>query len=162
MAKAPTRTGLWLMKTEPDVFSLQDLAAAPKQTTFWDGVRNYQARNFMRDAMAPGDGVLFYHSRVAPMAVVGTAVVAGPAAFDPSQFDPESHYFDAKSLRATPRWYGIPIAYQTTFAQPVTLAKMRQVASLADMLLLQKGSRLSIQPVAPQHWRTIIGLGRGL
>jgi predicted RNA-binding protein with PUA-like domain len=149
----------WLFKTEPSSFSLTDLKKCPQQTTCWDGVRNYQARNLLRDTVRCGDGVLFYHSRVQPMAAVGVAKVVREAYADPSQFQERSKYFDPAATAQQPRWCAVDIRFEKEFARPVTLQHMRLQTELATMLLLQKGSRLSIQPVSAAHWHFIIELG---
>ena len=159
MTAATPKPRYWLMKSEPNVFSFEDLQAAPKQTTFWDGVRNYQARNMLRDAMQVGDGVLFYHSRVEPMAIVGCAKIVATGTPDPAQFDPKAKYYDPDSRLDAPRWYGVHIQYDQAFATPVTLQSMREIPALANMKLLQKGSRLSVQPVDAKHWKLICKLG---
>lgn len=152
-------TRYWLMKTEPGTFSIDDLQAAPKQTTAWDGVRNYQARNFMRDRMQLGDKVLFYHSRTAPVGVVGTATISRSAYPDPTQFDVHSAYFDKTASPQTARWVVVDVTFERRFKAPVLLQALRQNPEFADMLLLQKGSRLSVQPVQPVHYRAICWLG---
>lgn len=147
----------WLMKSEPDDVSIDDLMASPRHTTAWYGVRNYQARNFMRDAMQQGDGVLFYHSSCAEPGIAGLAeIVSGPYP-DASQFDPQSHYHDPKATPEQPRWISIDVqGKQKTRLLP--LAEMRTIAALEDMLVLKKGSRLSITPVTPAQWRAIVKL----
>lgn len=148
----------WLMKSEPEAFSIEDLARAPGKTTFWDGVRNYQARNLLRDELEPGDGVLFYHSSADPPAVAGTASVVRKGSPDPSQFDARSGHHDPDSPRDNPRWYGVEIRWESTFARPVPLEELRRTPGLEDMVLLQR-SRLSVQPVAPPEWAIIVKLG---
>lgn len=152
-------TRYWLMKSEPNVFSFDDLHRAAKQTTAWDGVRNYQARNLLRDEMQVGDGVLFYHSRVEPMAVVGLAKVVRTGYPDPTQFNAKHKYFDGDSNPDKPRWYVVDIQYHKAFKRPVTLQAMRGMAGLEDMVLLRKGSRLSVQPVAASEWKIIVAAG---
>jgi predicted RNA-binding protein with PUA-like domain len=149
----------WLLKSEPEVFSIDDLARAKDQTTFWDGVRNFQARNLLRDEIALGDGIIFYHSSADPPAAVGTAKVVGAGHPDPSQFDPKSNHHDRDSTTAAPRWYGIDIRLDRKFTRPVTLPEMRANPALEGMVLLRKGSRLSVQPVSADEWRTICKLG---
>jgi predicted RNA-binding protein with PUA-like domain len=149
----------WLMKSEPEAFSIDDLARAKNGTTRWDGVRNYQARNFLRDDISLGDGVLFYHSSVDPPAVVGTARVARAGYPDPTQFDPKDSHCDPDSPPDAPRWFAVDIAFDGKFARPVTLAELRADEALADMVLLRRGSRLSVQPVAPGEWKRIVKLG---
>jgi predicted RNA-binding protein with PUA-like domain len=149
----------WLVKSEPDVFSIQHLARARGQTTFWDGVRNYQARNLLRDQMKAGDGVLFYHSSADPPAVAGTATVVGEARPDPTQFDAtDADHHDPGSTRENPRWYGVDIKLDKVFARLVPLPELREVAALENMVLLQR-SRLSVQPVTAAEWATILKLG---
>jgi predicted RNA-binding protein with PUA-like domain len=149
----------WLMKSEPDVFSIDDLAKAKKQTTGWDGVRNYQARNLLRDEIAVGDGVLYYHSSVAPPAVVGLARVVKAGYPDPTQFDPKSDYYDAGSTPDAPRWFSVDIAFDRKLPRPVTLPELRADPALGGMVLLQRGSRLSVQPVTAAEWKRIVALG---
>ncbi len=145
----------WLMKSEPTTFSIEDLAGQPDQTTCWEGVRNYQARNMLRDDIQVGDRVLFYHSACKVPAVVGTAVVSKSGYPDPFQFDRKSNYFDAKSDPENPRWYLVDIKLEKKFERPVTLAELRERAGLKGMVLLQKGSRLSVQPVKKKEFETI-------
>ena len=149
----------WLMKSEPTVFSFDDLLKSPGQTTHWDGVRNYKARNFLRDEIKVGDGVLFYHSRVEPMAVVGTAKVVKAGYPDPSQFAASSKYYDPDADPDEPRWYMVDIKADKPFSRPVTLQELRGLPALAKMMLLKKGSRLSVQPVSAAEWQTIVRLG---
>jgi predicted RNA-binding protein with PUA-like domain len=149
----------WLMKSEPAECSIDHLAAAPDQTVPWVGVRNYQARNFMRDAMQAGDGVLFYHSSCAEPGVAGLAAVAGRATPDETQFDPASPYFDPKALREAPRWLHVTVKLvEKTRLLP--LREMRQRPELASMALLKPGSRLSITPVTPAEWSAVNNLLR--
>lgn len=144
----------WLMKTEPEAYSWDDLKNKPNSTDFWDGVRNYQARNFMRD-MKVGDKVFFYHSQINPPAIVGIATVVREAYPDPTQFDPESKYFDPKSKTEDPRWSVVDIRSEAEFAEPVTLPELRDIPELEEMVLLRKGSRLSVQPVTEKEWKII-------
>ncbi|WP_333705412.1 EVE domain-containing protein [Ottowia beijingensis] len=144
----------WLMKSEPDECSIDDALTAPDATVPWTGVRNYQARNFMRDDMRVGDGVLFYHSSCAEPGIVGIARVASGAKPDPTQFDPHSPYFDAKSQPEAPRWQLVDVqALRKT--RVLGLAEMRSVPELAEMQVLKRGNRLSITPVTPQEWQVI-------
>lgn len=147
----------WLMKSEPSVFSIHDLAKSHKKTTCWDGVRNYQARNFMRE-MAMGDQVLFYHSNADPPAVAGIAEVVRTAYPDETQFDRTSHHFDPTSIRVKPRWDMVDIRHRRTFSTVVTLDRLRQEPKLKGMVLLRKGSRLSVQPVAASEWTIVLKL----
>jgi len=150
----------WLVKTEPDCFSIQDLASSPKQTTSWSGVRNYQARNFMR-AMNVGDPVLFYHSSASPPAVAGTAVVARAAYPDPTAWDPKDDHFDAKASPENPIWVMVDIRLDKVFVESVPISRLREEPALAGMELLRTGSRLSIQPVKPQEFETVMRLAKG-
>ena len=147
----------WLMKSEPRVFSIEDLARSSKQTTCWDGVRNYQARNFMR-AMAAGDRVLFYHSNAEPPTVVGVVEVVRTAYPDATQFDKTSHHYDPASALSAPRWDMVDIQYRQTFKTSLSLDQLRQEPKLKGMVLLQKGSRLSVQPVTEAEWTVVLKL----
>ena len=149
----------WLFKTEPDVFSIADLKKSPKQTTCWEGVRNYQARNMLRDDVQVGDGVLFYHSREKPMHVAGTATVVKAGYPDKYQFDKKSKYYDEKASKDNPRWYLVDIQLDKVFKNAVTLDEMRQMKGLEKMVLLRKGSRLSIQPVTAAEWKIVCRKG---
>jgi predicted RNA-binding protein with PUA-like domain len=145
----------WLMKSEPSEVSVDDALAAPNATVPWTGVRNYQARNFMRDGMQVGDGVLFYHSSCAEPGIVGIARVASGAYTDPTQFEVDSPYFDAASKPEAPRWLLVDVQVLRK-TRNLTLPALRADADLAEMVVLQKGSRLSITPVEAQHWHTIL------
>jgi len=147
----------WLMKSEPEECSIDDLAAAPKKTVPWIGVRNYQARNFMRDDMQPGDGVLFYHSSCPEPGIAGLAEVASRAYPDASQFDAKSPYFDAKSKTDAPRWLHVDVKLKRK-TRLLSLQEMRSLPPLAGMRVLQPGNRLSITPVSPEEWRLICEL----
>ena len=153
----PTSKRYWLVKSEPNAFSIDDLLKSAKRTTSWDGVRNYQARNFMRD-MAVGDEVLFYHSNADPPAVVGIAEVVRTAYPDETQFDRASRHYDPASKKADPRWDMVDIRHRETFPEPVTLDRLRKEQRLKQMVLLRKGSRLSVQPVTPAEWTVVIGI----
>jgi len=144
---------IWLMKTEPDVFSIDDLKRVGKEP--WDGIRNYQARNFMRDEMSVGDRVLIYHSRSNPIGIVGEAEVASDAYPDPSQFDPKSGYHDAKSSPANPRWVLVDVRYVRHFPKMITMTDLKNIPGLEQMMVIRKGMRLSIQPVSEQDYRCI-------
>lgn len=152
----------WLFKSEPEVFSLEDLQREPHRTAGWDGIRNYQARNFLRDDVHKGDGVLFYHSNAKPNAVVGTATVVKGAYPDPTAFDPAEKYFDPKSDPENPRWFAVDVRYESSFAEPLTLPMLREVKALADTMLLRRGMRLSIQPVKSAEWNAVLALGKRL
>ena len=147
----------WLMKSEPAEASIDDLAHAPLQTLAWTGVRNYQARNFMRDAMRPGDGVLFYHSSCPAPGIAGLARIAGTPVPDATQFEPASPYFDGKSPRDAPRWLQIDVALQRK-TRLLSLPEMRAAPSLAGMRVLQRGNRLSITPVTKAEWHAVLAL----
>lgn len=145
----------WLMKTEPGTFSFEDLQKSKNKTTQWEGVRNYQARNFMRDDMKIGDGILFYHSVVKPMAVMGIAKVSREAYPDHFAFDSKSSYHDPKSSKENPCWFMVDIQYVRSFNPPLTLEEMKNIKGLKNMELLKKGNRLSIQPVSEKEWNLI-------
>ena len=148
----------WLFKSEPDEYSIDDLAAERGQVGRWDGIRNYQARNFLRDEVAEGDGVFFYHSACKVPAIVGTAEVVHAAYPDPAQFDPANPYFDPKASADKPRWFCVDIHFLSKFARPLPLAEIKRDERLADMVLVKQG-RLSIQPVTAEEWKTIVQLG---
>lgn len=148
----------WLMKSEPSVFSIDDLAKAPAATTSWDGVRNYQARNLLRDEMRPGDRVLFYHSSAEPAGVAGVAEIVRDAYPDPTQFDPKSKYHDPDSPRDAPRWLCVDVRLVERFPALVTLGQIRAEPSLAAMDLLRRGNRLSVQPVRPEEFAAVLEL----
>ncbi len=144
----------WLMKSEPDEFSIDDLARAPRQRTAWFGVRNYQARNFMRDQMQVGDPVLFYHSSCPEPGIAGVAEVCTNAFPDETQFDRKSKYFDAKSTRENPRWVNVEVRFVRK-TRLLGLAELREHKPLAGLRLLARGNRLSITPVDPDEWKFI-------
>jgi predicted RNA-binding protein with PUA-like domain len=150
-------TGYWLVKSEPETFSFDDLLASPRGTTCWDGVRNYQARNFLRDGMRRGDLVLFYHSGDLP-AVVGVAEVVREGYPDHTAFDPTHAHFDPKSSTEEPTWIMVDLRAREALPRPLTLADLRGEPALAEMVLLQRGSRLSVQPVREEEWRAIMRL----
>lgn len=148
------RMRYWLMKSEPDEVSIDDVLAAPKKTVAWFGVRNYQARNFMRDDMRKGDLVLFYHSSCAEPGIAGIVEVASSAYPDASQFDAKSHYYDPKATQETPRWISVDVkAVRKT--RLLSLKELRACPELEGMRLLAKGSRLSVMPVEPSEWQFI-------
>ena len=147
----------WLMKSEPGECSIDDVARAPSKTVPWVGVRNYQARNFMRDLMKVGDGVLFYHSSCPEPGIAGLAEVASKAYPDATQFDPKSHYFDAKSAPDAPRWVHVDVKLVRK-TRLLPLAEMREAPTLASLLMLKRGNRLSITPVTPEEWRAVLKL----
>ncbi len=150
---------IWLMKSEPDVFSLDDLKNSEKKTTPWDGIRNYQARNFMRDSMKKGDVVLFYHSNCKVPGIVGLAEISSKAAYpDPTQFHAKSNYYDPKSDPDNPRWLLVDVRYKKKLRNPVSLKEIKAHPELQNMKVAQRGMRLSIQPVEEKHFEIIIGM----
>lgn len=146
----------WLMKSEPDTFSIDDLKRKKREA--WDGVRNYQARNFMRDGMRVGDGVFFYHSNCAEPGIAGLAEVASDAYPDPTQFDPKSKYFDPASSRDNPRWMLVDVKFVKKLTRVITLDELKNHPKLEGMALLRKGNRLSVMPVDAAEWKYILGL----
>jgi len=156
----PKEQKCWLVKTEPESFSIQDLAKQPKQTTCWSGVRNYQARNFMRDGMKLGDRVLVYHSSTDEPAIVGTATIARESYPDDTAWDKKGNYYDPASTPENPRWFMVDIRLEKIFKQPLPLAQLRGVPALKEMELLRKGSRLSVQPVRKAEFEAIMKLAK--
>ncbi len=150
----------WLMKSEPSTFGIDDLAQAKRQTTGWDGVRNFQARNFIRDDMQPGDLAFFYHSSCAVPGIVGIVKIASKAYPDATAFDKRDHHYDPDSNPANPRWYAVDVQLERKFARSITLEQLRAHAKpkLSDLLILRKGNRLSITPVSKNDWRFILTL----
>jgi predicted RNA-binding protein with PUA-like domain len=148
----------WLVKSEPTEYAIDDLARQPDQTDHWDGVRNFQARNFMRDQMQVGDGVLFYHSGSKP-AVVGTAAVVRAGYPDHTAWDPRSKHFDVRSTPQNPVWFLVDIRLATRFKRPVPLAELRRIPELAQMTLLRRGNRLSVMPVSAEEYAIIVAAG---
>ncbi len=157
--RAPGQKLYWLVKTEPDVFSFTDLMNAPSRTTHWDGIRNYTARNYLRDQMKAGDGVLVYHSNAEPPAIAGLAEVAREAYPDHTQFDAKHHHFDPAAKADNPAWYMVDIKGVAPLARSLPLPELKSVKSLTGMMLLQKGSRLSVQPVTAAEWAIVLDLG---
>lgn len=147
----------WLLKSEPTSFSIQDLAQSPGQTTCWEGVRNYQARNFLK-SMNVGDLGFFYHSNADPPSIVGMVEVVKAAYPDPYAFDVKSRYFDPKSISDSPRWFLVDVKLMKTFPSPLALEYLRTITGLAQMELLRKGSRLSVQPVRHEEWKCVCSL----
>ncbi len=147
----------WLLKSEPTTFSIDDLSRSPGKTTCWEGVRNYQARNFLQ-SMDEGDLGFFYHSNADPPAIVGIVRVAKKAYPDPYAFDPKSRYFDPKSTADAPRWFVVDVTLQEKFSKELSLESLRTIKGLEKMELLRKGSRLSVQPVRPAEWKRILTL----
>jgi predicted RNA-binding protein with PUA-like domain len=152
-------TGYWLMKSEPTTFSIDDLKNSPGSADHWDGVRNYQARNFMRDDMKRGDRALFYHSGKHP-SVVGTMTVLGKGYPDYTAQDPSGDHYDPKSTPDNPIWYMVDVRFDEAFSRPVPLKALREVPALADMLLLKRGNRLSVMPIAKDAFAIISKMGR--
>lgn len=145
----------WLVKSEPDVFSFADLLKASKKTTCWDGVRNYQARNTLRDQMKQGDRVFYYHSNAEPSGIAGICEVVREGYPDHTAFDPKDPHFDPKSRRDEPTWYMVDVRAVAAFPRLVTLAELKGVKGLEKMALVQKGSRLSVQPVTRKEWEIV-------
>ena len=150
----------WLMKSEPDVFGIDDLANAPGRTTGWEGVRNYQARNMLRDDFRKGDRAFFYHSSCEVPGVAGVVKVVREAYPDPSQFDAKSEYYDAKSTREAPRWFSVDVHLESRIEPVITLPELREHAAgaLREMLILKRGNRLSVTPLTAAEWRCIVAL----
>jgi predicted RNA-binding protein with PUA-like domain len=157
--RAPNEKRYWLVKSEPDVFSFDDLRGAPKQTTQWDGVRNYAARNFLRDGMKKGDRVFFYHSSSNPQAIVGIAEVAREAFPDPTATDRKHPGFDAKSDANHPVWYAVDIKAVAPLERPVTLTEIKANPALSEMALVRIG-RLSVTPVTAKEWEIILAMAK--
>ena len=146
----------WLMKSEPDAYGIDDLKRDRREP--WDGIRNYQARNMMRDDMKIGDKVFFYHSNCKDVGVVGVMKVASKPYPDPTQFDPESNYYDPKSNPDDPRWCLVDVRFVKKLKRTISLAEIKAHPGLDDMILVRKGNRLSIMPVSDDHWNLILGL----
>ncbi|MGH8273493.1 MAG: EVE domain-containing protein [Gammaproteobacteria bacterium] len=144
----------WLMKSEPDVFGIENLRQEPNGRALWDGVRNYQARNYIR-AMQPGDKAFFYHSSCPEPGIAGIMSIASEAYPDPTQFDPDDHHYDPKSIRDTPRWSAVDVEFRERFATPVFLYRLRKEKRLKGLVILRRGNRLSITPVTPAQWKYI-------
>jgi len=147
----------WLMKSEPDEMSIDDLARAPKQSTAWFGVRNYLARNYMRDEMRPGDRAFFYHSSCPEPGIAGIVEISSPSYPDATQFDRRSPYFDPKATRETPRWFNVDVKLVEK-SRLISLAELRAQPKLVNLITLQRGNRLSITPVDPSDWKYIVKL----
>jgi predicted RNA-binding protein with PUA-like domain len=150
----------WLMKSEPSVFSIDDLYIAPKRTSHWDGVRNYQARNFLRDSIKKGDLVFFYHSNADPSGIAGLAEVVREGYPDWTAFEKNDQHFDPRSNPESPTWFMVDIKHVKTFKALLTLDQLKSISALKNMVLLQKGSRLSVQPVSEKEWNAIIKIAR--
>jgi predicted RNA-binding protein with PUA-like domain len=145
----------WLFKSEPEAYSIADLARETAKRTFWDGVRNYQARNLLRDTIKLGDRVLFYHSNSEPMAIVGTAEVVRTGYPDHTAFDPQDHHYDPKSKPEQPTWFMVDVELLQVFPKPVTRDDLKACLALNDMMVLRRGARLSIQPVTAAEWQVV-------
>jgi predicted RNA-binding protein with PUA-like domain len=150
----------WLVKSEPDEFSIDDLETSKEQTTCWDGVRNYQARNTLRDDMKVGDLVLFYHSNADPPGIAGIVKVVRDGYPDHTAFDPQDKHFDPKSKKAEPKWFMVDVQLVEKFPRLLPLPELKKVPELEGMVLLQKGSRLSVQPVSEAHFKWIQKMAR--
>ena len=152
----------WLMKSEPEVFGIDHLASAPKRTTAWEGVRNFQARNMLRDDFGKGDLSFFYHSSCEVPGIAGIVKVVREAYPDPTQFDRDSEYYDAKSTRAAPRWFCVDVQLDRRIEPVITLPELREHASgaLRGMVILKRGNRLSVTPVTAAEWRFIVAMRR--
>lgn len=150
----------WLLKSEPACFGIADLKARPRQTGMWDGVRNYQARNFLRDSIKRGDLAFFYHSSCAEPGIAGIVEVVRAGYPDPTAMDPGAEHYDPKSTPANPIWYVVDVRLKREFRSPVTLATLRNIPALAKMPLLARGNRLSVLPVTKREWDTILKLER--
>ena len=148
-------TNYWLLKSEPSCFSIDDLAQAPKQMTHWDGVRNYQARNFIRDQMHKGDQALFYHSNCNPPGIAGIVDIVSDGYHDFTAYDPTSEHPDPKSTPENPRWYMVDIRFKAKLPRLLSLEHLRQYPELESMLILRKGNRLSVTPVSAEEWNFI-------
>lgn len=148
----------WLMKSEPDAFSIDDLQQRPGQTEHWDGVRNYQARNMMRDQMKIGDQVFFYHSNCALPAIVGIAEVVKESYPDFTAFDPNNKHFDPKSKPDKPTWFMVDVRFVRKLRRPISLQEIKRQPQLSELALVKRGNRLSIMPVTEQQWETILEL----
>jgi len=159
MSTAKRARRYWLVKSEPNCFSFDDLLRSPGRTTCWDGVRNYQARNFMRDDMKKGDLVFFYHSSAEPPVIVGVAEVVREGYPDHTAFEPAADHFDPKSSEDSPTWIMVDLRAVERLARPLALSDLRGVPGLEKMVLLQRGSRLSVQPVSVEEWEIVHGLG---
>ena len=145
----------WLLKSEPESFSIDDLEQSPGQTASWDGVRNYQARNLLRDEIKAGDGVLFYHSRTAPIGIAGTATVVKAGYPDQTARDPESKYFDPKATEDNPIWYMVDIRLSRKLKEILPLTELKKTPGLEKMMVTQRGARLSVQPVTAEEWQIV-------
>lgn len=149
----------WLFKSEPDVFGIDHLASRPNQTEPWDGVRNYQARNFLRDEVKVGDQVFFYHSSCKEVGIAGIAEVVKAAYPDVSQFNPESKYYDPKATPEKPRWFSVDVKYVSKFARVLSLSRIKDCPQITELGIVKKGHRLSVMPVTDNEWQVLLDLG---
>lgn len=149
----------WLFKSEPDVFGIDHLASRPNQTEPWDGVRNYQARNFLRDDVKVGDQVFFYHSSCKEVGIAGIAEVVKAAYPDVSQFNPESKYYDPKATSEKPRWFSVDVKYVSKFARVLSLSRIKGCPQITELGIVKKGHRLSVMPVTDNEWQVLLDLG---
>lgn len=149
----------WLFKSEPDVFGIDHLASRPNQTEPWDGVRNYQARNFLRDEVKVGDQVFFYHSSCKEVGIAGIAEVVKAAYPDASQFNPESKYYDPKATPEKPRWFSVDVKYVSKFARVLSLSRIKDCPQITELGIVKKGHRLSVMPVTDNEWQVLLDLG---
>ena len=150
----------WLMKSEPEIFSIDDLANAKNQTAYWDGVRNYQARNFLRDNFKVGDKVIFYHSNTEPPAAAGICEVVKEAYPDFTAFDPENDHYDPKSKKDSPSWFMVDVKFIRKFSRPVSISEIKANPKLQKMLLIQRGNRLSVMPLSKEEFDEIVRMGK--
>ena len=148
----------WLFKSEPDVFGWDHLLASPDQTTLWDGVRNHQARNLLRDEIQPGDLGFFYHSRTDPPHIVGIVEVVRSGYPDPTQYDPNEKYYDPKAVPDQPRWYVVDVKAVRRLERRISLGELKETPALEGMMVVRKGARLSVQPVSQEHWDLVLAL----
>ncbi len=151
----------WLFKTEPDAFSIDDLVSRPNQTEPWDGVRNYQARNFLRDGVKVGDKVFIYHSSCKTVGIAGVAGVVKAGYPDTTQFDPESKYFDPKSTPDNPRWFRVDVKFEEKFSQVLPLSTIKRMENIKELALVKKGARLSVMPVIDEEWQQLYAAAKG-
>ncbi|QJR82380.1 EVE domain-containing protein [Alteromonas pelagimontana] len=153
--------GYWLFKTEPDTFGIEDLKHRPQQTEPWDGVRNYQARNFLRDSVALNDKVFIYHSSCKEVGIAGVAKVSRAGYPDETQFNPESAYYDPKASRDNPRWYRVDVTFEQQFARVLPLSTIKATPAIHEIGLVKKGHRLSVMPVSAEEWQILMNMAQG-
>ena len=148
----------WLMKSEPSTYGIDDLRARPRQTDCWDGVRNYQARNMLRDEIRPGDLAFFYHSSCAEPGIVGIMKITGAGRPDPTAFEPRDHHYDPERSPTAPRWYVVEVRLERKLKRTITLTELKRYPELSGLPLLKRGNRLSVMPVEAKHWQFILSL----